>query len=558
MTTSTEPRATASDGVKRLRETQLPAISAAPIEILKTLAAGTAPSAGVAESLQRDPVVACTLMQRALQATGTSTCRSPTHALALLGADPVARWMRQMPMLRTPAEQREHPVYLRAVLTAELAAQIAHRMAMRRQPAWQEEVVWNTLRIHEPWWRLCWAEPDKAQALQHLVITHRAGSLHAQRRILGQTFNELADSLMTAGAPDDLCRLYFSDPATHLSPRQQVAFANLRPGDIPDNKNLRAKLQEQIPLIQLASALAQAAMIDWYDRRTLRLQHVAAGWTRVPLAEFLSLCRDAALAVSAETLIRTCLSPAARLLLPPGAGKAFAKLQIKAATPKPATPTRPAADPRPVTKAGAPLPARTAAPSATSRPAPTPPLPSQEPPGENGASAALPRLLVRLQKQPSSFEHGAQALGICVETFFGTGLCRQISALRVTQDRRQLTEIAGQQQPGLSGLPLAGFLTSGSVLERLCRKTAITRLHRQHPTLNLKLLPPAVGQACAGDELILMSLCLNHGPIALLALTPQGQDNELLTRYLRSLGGAVLHTLETLRKQHRLYEKGGD
>ncbi|MDX5298466.1 MAG: hypothetical protein LPK85_05900, partial [Gammaproteobacteria bacterium] len=105
---------------------------------------------------------------------------------------------------------------------------------------------------------------------------------------------------------------------------------------------------------------------------------------------------------------------------------------------------------------------------------------------------------------------------------------------------------------------LAGFLTSGSVLERLCRKTAITRLHRQHPTLNLKLLPPAVGQACAGDELILMSLCLNHGPIALLALTPQGQDNELLTRYLRSLGGAVLHTLETLRKQHRLYEKGGD
>ena len=37
----------------------------------------------------------------------------------------------------------------------------------------------------------------KAQALQHLVITHRAGSLHAQRRILGQTFNELADSLMT-------------------------------------------------------------------------------------------------------------------------------------------------------------------------------------------------------------------------------------------------------------------------------------------------------------------------------------------------------------------------
>ncbi|ARN74353.1 HDOD domain-containing protein [Oceanicoccus sagamiensis] len=470
-----------------LRQLKLPVDPAVKKSALQTLKSGVANAQAIADVVHADPALCLILLctaNKTLSRSGNETYDLP-HAMSLLGFPKVESVISDAAIY----DKKTFPflAQYRQQLTVSLHA--AHQASCwsSLNAHWQQDsLYWATLFNQAVIWSLWYQAGEQMQQLQNERIDHNGvQQRRAEEKIFGTTLQQLSEGLSQDWYLPTLTQQSWQ-PAITGNTYQWVLLSRMIPEKshlaLDNYPDLQKTLSHPAFLIALANRLADHAEWNWQSRQSVRLQKILASASNKPLDSITALIHQQASSLKNN---KHTLHPAKQLL------SQYRKTDKLNAT----------TDSQTVSK-----PAKKQLPS---------PLPSAA--LLEGAPSSFVNTIERLQQQPESFDNIHDVMNFAVNS-----LCSDIKLERASaslldiksKELRTYYSRGAEDSPGLKNY--RHTLQQGDLFNKLLQKPVSVRLHKDNYTKIWPLLPGDFKQACAVDQLLMMSIFAGKKPMAII------------------------------------------
>lgn len=444
----------------------------------------------VARLLQEDPVLVLRVVHSAnkLLASSGNELKSLAHGISLLGTPATEQLLRSAPDYDRQAFPQLDEFRQQLGISLHAATQAAGWADHHRH--WADgDLFLATLLQRAPIWALWQQAPEAMLALQQARLHNRGGGHEwLEQQHLGCSIQSLAASAVQQWQLPGATRLSWF-PSERGSNRQWILLSRIIPEQAPLALETIPPLQRLVNdsslAIALANRLAETSHWDWFDRRTLRLQHILAVAMAEPLADAIALTHQLAAAASRLPGCAALPAPAARLLC------AYRLTDEQPRRPLQAVERE-----------------RDEASDSAGEPDRDPLADAPEP---------LLRLISDLRRRPQLFNDLHELFNqivscLCLNVGFERATVSLLNASN--QELRTYYSCGCDTSPSLQNYRQQ--LSSSDLFSKLLSKPLSLRLQADNYPQLWPLLPGTFKQACDCNRFVAMSLFVNRRPLALI------------------------------------------
>jgi hypothetical protein len=488
--------------------------------VLQKLHTRTANANNVAAIIKHDPALSLLLMveaNKSLSLSGTETT-SLSHTVSLLGFPQTEQIIRRIPDYNSNPFPRLRE-YRQQLIISLHAAHQAQAWA-KFSPYWQQhDLFWPTLFHRAPIWALWYQAGDQMLELDYRRAERNGANHHSdEKQLLGCTIQTIATALSRRWHLPQLSQHSWQ---TRLcgNARQWISLSKILPEQAPvaleEQPHLHQLCSRSEFAITLANKLADEAEWDWYSKRALRIQKIAATALHLPLSANIALNHQQA-AISSHLLsMPNNLSPGKQLI---SYYRKADDLQSQSGSrPSPIIETQPQAA-EPVIEPPQPAKPKQAPPIKKQAPKLSRP---KKPSNSSAALNALPseydEVIERILQRPDSFKSVDELIQLALDT-----LCEELNFERAAASfyREPDKELLNRLSCGAEDSPaLKNFhytLKQGDIFTKLLAKPLSMRLQPSNYSKIWPILPGNFKQACGADEFFMMSVFSNTHPVVII------------------------------------------
>jgi HD-like signal output (HDOD) protein len=516
-----------------LSEKTLPVRASTLVRLKRAMADDRTTLVQLGHQVRQDPVLSLhvtRLAQGRHEAKG-STVTSVDHAIASLGFDQIEQLTRELETIKLHAHSVAQRSFFRSIATSQHASVQAADWVNYKQLPYAEEARLAALFYGLVHWMLWLYAPLHKDTFQIAVIEDNASPVEAERRIFGCTTQELGKALANNWKLTELTvNSLDHDTSPSLSTLKQLHMRALKDPRIEgkDLRTLNHLVQQHYFPVKLANWMTLTVGRGWDHPRAARMFDIISDYLDMPLADTMARlhtnCAEAARAYHVPGI----MTPAAELILLPGAGRLPHRLSPKELQVY-----------------------------EEKFPAPVPneePIPEEPPETPEEPVLLTPHIyqqvLERFQKGYELYTKPAHILqGLIQGLHRGLGLERVILFL-VQNKTGQLKAARGmgiEHEDPLATLDVD--LKQPSLLAKLCEKPAALAIGAHNRKQIRANLPRDLRGWFGEDDCLLMSIFRDGTPVAIIYADRRdfsGELTEFHQRHFRKLCTAASHALKNI------------
>jgi len=290
--------------------------------VLRRMQAEKLPYVEIAKRINKDPILALSILSYANKnrASGTESSKTLAHSISMVGLEQLKSIIKAQPFKALSLADIQSFYYLRNLVTSLYAAHLARAISSRKTKGNSEDIYWSSLFAGIPVWYLWRFATPEMRLVRYAIRSNFKLPKVAEKEILGDTMEEVMQAIAKKLTLPELAQSCYEEDK-QLTKKQWVTIARSvpdqgKPNRI-DDRDITIKMQSPQFVVMVANLVAHFSATCWYSRATLRTQKILAAYLQCPLDEAIKLTHESAAQMSRSHPMPGLMLPAAKLFIPP-------------------------------------------------------------------------------------------------------------------------------------------------------------------------------------------------------------------------------------------------